>query len=241
MLCYLKDYFFPDYRLSMPNAIKQTLLVFILLLGMTILWRFLADAGYLNEVALLQHTAYIRQFEYSLWSLIGITLLYVALLAIMFPLTILVVTTGMLFSTEWAIFCATLASLSSSAMGYVVGHWVGRETIEKHGGEMVRRAEKYIQKNSFNSMVLINLLPVAPFTMTNMLAGAFRLDFTRYMLGSAVGIIPGLIIVIAFGGQLSKLIATNENGLPWSAIVIAILLVIVLVGLLVYLDKRFNR
>ncbi|MCB2425505.1 TVP38/TMEM64 family protein [Methylophaga pinxianii] len=225
----------------MPNAIKQTLLVFILLLGMTILWRFLADAGYLNEVALLQHTAYIRQFEYSLWSLIGITLLYVALLAIMFPLTILVVTTGMLFSTEWAIFCATLASLSSSAMGYVVGHWVGRETIEKHGGEMVRRAEKYIQKNSFNSMVLINLLPVAPFTMTNMLAGAFRLDFTRYMLGSAVGIIPGLIIVIAFGGQLSKLIATNENGLPWSAIVIAILLVIVLVGLLVYLDKRFNR
>jgi len=235
------DYFLPDNRLSMPHAIKQTLLVFMLLLGMTILWRFLADAGYLNEAALLNHTAYIRQFEYSLWSLIGITLLYVALLAIMFPLTILVVTTGMLFSTEWAIFCATLATLSSSATGYIVGHWVGRETIEKHGGEMVRRAEKYIQQNSFNSMVLINLLPVAPFTMTNMLAGAFRLDFPRYMLGSAVGIIPGLILVIAFGGQLSKLIVANENGLPWSAILIAISLVIVLVGLLVYLHKRFNR
>lgn len=225
----------------MPHSIKQTLLVFILLLGMTILWRFLADAGYLNEAALLQHTAYIRQFEFSLWSLIGIILLYVALLAIMFPLTILVVTTGMLFSTEWAMLCATLATLSSSATGYVVGHRIGRETIEKHGGEMVRRAEKYIQKNSFNSMVLINLLPIAPFTMTNMLAGAFRLDFPRYMLGSAVGIIPGLILVIAFGGQLSKLLITNENGLPWSAILIAILLVIILVGLLVYLHKRFNR
>lgn len=225
----------------MPHAIKQTLLVFTLLLVMTIFWRYLVDAGYLNEAALLQHTAYIRQFEYSLWSLLGVSLLYVVLLAVMFPLTILVVTTGMLFSTEWAMLCATLGTLSSSAVGYMVGHWLGRETIEKHGGTTVRRAEQYIQNNSFNSMVLINLLPVAPFTMTNMLAGAFRLDFTRYMLGSAVGIIPGLLIVIAFGGQLGKLMVAGENGLPWSAIAIAISLIILLVGLLVYLHKRLNR
>ena len=225
----------------MPHAIKQTLLVFTLLLVMTIFWRYLVDAGYLNEAALLQHTVYIRQFEYSLWSLLGISLLYVVLLAVMFPLTILVVTTGMLFSTEWAMLCATLGALSSSAAGYVVGHWLGRETIEKHGGITVRRAEQYIQNNSFNSMVLINLLPVAPFTMTNMLAGAFRLDFPRYMLGSAVGIIPGLLIVIAFGGQLGKLMVAGENGLPLSAIVIAISLIFLLVGLLVYLQKRLNR
>lgn len=225
----------------MPHAIKQTLLVFILLLVMTIFWRYLVDSGYLNQAALLQHTAYIRQFEHSLWSLLGISLLYVVLLAVMFPLTILVVTTGLLFSTEWALLCATLGTLSSSAAGYVVGHWLGRETIEKHGGTTVRRAEQYIQNNSFNSMVLINLLPVAPFTMTNMLAGAFRLDFTRYMLGSAVGIIPGLLIVIAFGGQLGKLMVAGENGLPWSAILIAISLIILLVGLLVYLHKRLNR
>ena len=225
----------------MPHAIKQTLLVFTLLLVMTIFWRYLVDAGYLNEAALLQHTVYIRQFEYSLWSLLGISLLYVVLLAVMFPLTILVVTTGMLFSMEWAMLCATLGALSSSAAGYVVGHWLGRETIEKHGGITVRRAEQYIQNNSFNSMVLINLLPVAPFAVTNMLAGAFRLDFTRYMLGSAVGIIPGLLIVIAFGGQLGKLMVAGENGLPWSAIAIAISLIFLLVGLLVYLHKRLNR
>lgn len=225
----------------MPHAIKQTLLIFTLLLLMAIFWRHLVDTGYFNEAALLQHTAYIRQFEYSLWSLVGISFIYVLLLAIMFPLTILVVTTGMLFSTEWAILCATLGTLSSSATGYIVGHWLGRETIEQHGGTTVRQAEQYIQNNSFNSMVLINLLPIAPFTMTNMLAGAFRLDFTRYMLGSAVGIIPGLIIVIAFGGQLGKLVAANENGLPWPSIFVAILLIALLVGLLVYLHKRLNR
>lgn len=225
----------------MAHAIKQTLLIFTLLLLMAIFWRHLVDTGYLNEAALLQHTAYIRQFEYSLWSLVGISFIYVLLLAIMFPLTILVVTTGMLFSTEWAILCATLGTLSSSATGYIVGHWLGRETIEQHGGTTVRQAEQYIQNNSFNSMVLINLLPVAPFTMTNMLAGAFRLDFRRYMLGSAVGIIPGLIIVIAFGGQLGKLMAANENGLPWPSIFVAMLLIALLVCLLVYLHKRLNR
>ncbi len=225
----------------MPQVIKQTLLVFILLLIMALFWRYLVNIGYLSEASLLQHAVLIRQFEYSLWSLIGITFLYVVLLAIMFPLTILVVATGMLFSTEWAMLCATLGALSSSAAGYATGHWVGRETIEKYGGKRVRQAEKCIQNNSFSSMVLINLLPIAPFTVTNMLAGAFRLDFSRYMLGSAVGIIPGLFIVIAFGGQLSRLIVADADDLPWSAVGIAVLLITLFVGLLVYLDKRLKR
>ncbi len=230
---------FTDYFL-MTQAIEQTLLIFILLLIMALFWRYMANAGYFNEATLLQHAALIKQFEYSLWSLIGITVIYVVLLAIMFPLTILVVATGMLFGTEWAMLCATLGALTASATGYAAGHWVGRETIEKYGGKRVRQAEKYIQNNSFSSMVLINLLPVAPFTMTNMLAGAFRLDFTRYMLGSAVGLVPGLFVVIVFGGQLGKLIAVNEDGLPWSAVGIAVLLITLFAGLLVYLDRRLK-
>ncbi|MEX1200161.1 MAG: VTT domain-containing protein [Methylophaga sp.] len=225
----------------MPRAIKQTLLIFILLLVLTLFWRYLIDVGYLSETSLLQYVSDIKQFEYSLWSLLGIILVYVCLLAIMFPLTILVVTTGVVFDTEWAMLCATLGTLSSSATGYFAGHWLGRETIEKHGGTMVGRAEKYIQNNSFRSMVLINLLPVAPFTMTNMLAGAFKLDFRRYMLGSTIGIIPGLFIVIAFGGQLGKLMASADNGQSWPAIGMAILLVTLFVGLLIWLDRRLNR
>lgn len=208
---------------------------------MTLFWRYLVNAGYLSEASLLQHAAQLRQFEYSLRSLIGIIFLYVVLLAVMFPLTILVVATGILFGTEWAMLCATLGALSSSAAGYAAGHWLGRETIEKYGGTRVRQAEKHIQNNSLSSMVVINLLPIAPFTMTNMLAGAFRLDFTKYMLGSAVGLIPGLFIIIAFGGQLKKLIVTEADGLPWSAVGIAVLLITMFVGLLIYLDRRFNR
>ncbi|HET8807060.1 MAG TPA: VTT domain-containing protein [Methylophaga sp.] len=225
----------------MPQAIKQTLLILILLLIMALFWRYLVNVGYLNEASLMQHAALIKQFEYSVWSLIGISFLYVSLLAIMFPLTILVVATGILFSTEWAMLCAALGALSSSAVGYAAGHWMGRETIEKYGGERVHRAEKYIQNNSFSSMVLINLLPVAPFTVTNMLAGAFKLDFTRYMLGSAVGIIPGLFVVIVFGGQLSKLIVADENGLPWTAILIAVLLMTLFFGFIIYWERRLNR
>ncbi len=183
----------------------------------------------------------IQRYEFTLLGLISVAIVYVLLLALMFPLTLLVVTTGLVFHTEWALVCAILGSLSSSATGYAIGHWVGRDSIEKHGGTMVKRAERYIQNNSFRSMVVINLLPIAPFTVTNMLAGAFKMQFRRYMAGSAVGLIPGLVLVIAFGGQLGKVLIPEQGGQPWSAILIALALVALLIAFLVWLDRYLKR
>lgn len=225
----------------MSRSIKRTVLIFTILLGLALLWRYLIDSGYMSEAALLNYGHRIQHYEYSFVGLISVALLYVIMLAMMFPLTLLVVTTGLVFHTEWAMLCAVLGSLSSSATGYVMGHWVGRDTIVKHGGTMVRRAERYIQNNSFRSMVVINLLPIAPFTVTNMLAGAFKMEFRRYILGSAVGLIPGLILVIAFGGQLGKLLVPAAGDQPWTAILIAISLLGLLIGFLVWLDRRLKR
>ncbi|MTI63445.1 VTT domain-containing protein [Methylophaga sp.] len=228
------------FKESMPQSIKRSLLIFIALLVMTLLWRYLIDAGYISNASVLKLAKGAQQFEYSLWGLLIICLLYTVLLAVMFPLTLLVVTTGMLFQTEWAIFCALLGSLMSSAASYVLGHCVGRESIEKHGGAVVRRAESFIQNNSFKSMVIINLLPIAPFTMTNMLAGAFKLDFRRYMVGSSIGLLPGLVVVIAFGGQLGRLLVSDQN-ISWSAFFVAILLIALFFGFLLWLTKRLGR
>lgn len=59
-------------------------------------------------------------------------------------------------------------------------------------------------------MALINLLPLAPFTLTNLLAGAFHLRFRDYLLGSTIGIVPGLAAVTLLGSQLGALIAARD-------------------------------
>lgn len=59
-------------------------------------------------------------------------------------------------------------------------------------------------------MAVINLLPLAPFTLTNMLAGTFHLRFRDYLMGSLVGIVPWIIGLTLLSSQLRELL-TAEN------------------------------
>ena len=44
-------------------------------------------------------------------------------------------------------------------------------------------------------MVIIRNLPIAPFTLVNMVAGASHVKFMDYILGTAVGMIPGILVI----------------------------------------------
>lgn len=115
---------------------------------------------------------------------------------------LLVVVTGLLFGPLWGLAYATLGTLTSSVVSYWVGHWLGREALMRYGGRHLRGLSGYLSQRGIRTMTVINLLPLAPFTLTNMLAGAFHLKFRDYMIGSTLGIVPGLAAVILLGSQL---------------------------------------
>lgn len=224
----------------MPTAIKRVFLLLFCLAVLALFWRYLIHHGILRADVFVKVSHQLAFIQDSVWGWLAIILVYIVLLSLMFPLTLLVAATGMLFNTEWALSAAIVGSLGSSAMGYIIGHRLGREAIEKYGGARVRATERFIQNNSIRSMVLINLLPIAPFTVTNMLAGAFHMNFYRYMLGSALGLVPGLIIVVLFGGQLANILKSGDMSLHWPGMTLTIALAVVFVGLLWWLNKRLK-
>ncbi|RUO24116.1 phospholipase [Aliidiomarina minuta] len=143
--------------------------------------------------------------------LITVILTYIIALLLMFPLTLLVVATGILFGPWWGLLYAILGTLSSSACSYWIGRHLGKDTLTRYQGRLLRKTSSYMTRRTINSMIIINLLPVAPFTMTNLMGGAMGMPFLRYMLGSAIGIIPGLAAVTLLGAQLTRLLLAEEN------------------------------
>lgn len=222
----------------MPRTVIRLLLFVGILIMLALTWRYLIDSGVITTERIEKLLTQVADINHAPWLFPAIILVYLFLLTVMFPLTILVVATGFLFSPWWAILYATVATLCSSALSYWIGHWLGRSTIEKHGGRYLRIASRFMQENSVHSMVVINLLPIAPFTMTNMMAGAFQLKFSRYLIGSAIGIIPGLIVVTLLGGQLNKIVSTTDNQQFWIGIVIAVVLIIVLMAIIYWVKKK---
>ena len=222
----------------MPRPVIQLLLFAGLMIMLALSWRYLIESGFITTSRIEKLLTHVAQIKHAPWLFPAILLSYLLLLTVMFPLTILVVVTGFLFSPWWALFYATVATLCSSALSYWIGHVLGRSTIEKHSSHYLRVVSRFMQENSVHSMVVINLLPIAPFTMTNMMAGAFQLKFSRYMIGSAIGIIPGLIVVTLLGGQLNKIVSATDNQQFWGELVIAVTLISVLMAIIRWVKKK---
>ncbi|MFB9869122.1 TVP38/TMEM64 family protein [Vreelandella sulfidaeris] len=211
------------------------LLVALVLLG--VMWQVLQHYDLLTQARLSELIDYIRQWRTAPWMFAAVMVTYASTLLVMFPLSLLVVVTGLLFGPVWGLMYATLGTLTSSVVSYWVGHWLGRDALMRYGGRHLRGLSGYLSQRGIRTMTVINLLPLAPFTLTNMLAGAFHLTFRDYMIGSTLGIVPGLAAVILLGSQLGALFtAASAKELVLAGVGLA-----VGVGLLIGLKRYANQ
>lgn len=211
------------------------LLITVLLLG--VMWHFLQRFDLLSQARLSELIGYVRQWRTAPWMFAAVMAVYASALLVMFPLSLLVVVTGLLFGPAWGVAYATLGTLTSSVVSYWVGYWLGREALMRYGGRHLRGLSGYLSERGIRTMTVINLLPLAPFTLTNMLAGAFHLKFRDYMVGSTLGIVPGLAAVILLGSQLGALFTAAST----KELVLAAAGLAAGVGLLVGLKRYANR
>lgn len=211
------------------------LLVAVVLLGL--MWQLLQHYDLLTQARLNEVIDIVRQWRTAPWMFAAIMVTYASALLVMFPLSLLVVVTGLLFGPVWGLAYATLGTLTSSVVSYWAGRWLGRDALMRYGGRHLRGLSGYLSKRGIRTMTVINLLPLAPFTLTNMLAGAFHLKFRDYMIGSTLGIVPGLAAVILLGSQLGALFtaaSAKELILAGAGLAAGI-------GLLVGLKRYANR
>lgn len=84
------------------------------------------------------------------------------------------------------------------------------------------------------TVLAVRLLPVAPFTVVNLVAGASRIRFRDFILGSILGMTPGLLGISLFS---DRVLAVLRNPSP---LTLALLLVaIAAIALGAYLLKRW--
>lgn len=224
----------------MPRTVIRLLILVVLLIVMAILWRYLASTDLLTPEQLENWLGRLDAVRSSPWVVPGTMVVYIVALLLAFPLTLLVVLTGLLFGPWWGLLYATLGTLSSSGVTFWVGHLLGREPLERHGGKHLKSLSGYMSVRGIRAMILINLLPLAPFTFTNLMAGAFNMPFARYMVGSAIGIIPGLAFVTVLGGQAGRILQAEDNqDLMW-ALGISVT-VALLFGTVMVLVRRYRN
>lgn len=112
---------------------------------------------------------------------------------LMVPLTALVVASALLFGPLLGGTISMVAGVASAVGGYLAGKWLWRDTVRRLAGPRLNRISREVGAKGTLSVVAVRLVPIAPFTVVNMVAGASHVELRDFVLGSAIGMAPGII------------------------------------------------
>jgi len=74
---------------------------------------------------------------------------------------------------------------------------------------------------------MILMVPIAPFSIVNVVAGASKLRLRDFLLGTALGMLPGIAVMAALGAQIADL-ARNAS---WANAVLLALAILAWIAL----------
>jgi uncharacterized membrane protein YdjX (TVP38/TMEM64 family) len=206
--------------------------VIVLLLAMAAAWRWTPLEEWLN---LNRLAAWAALLENDVVRALTAVALYVAGSFVMAPVMLLVGATALVFPPVPAALVALGGCLCSAAVSYALGSRLGRDTIRRLGGKRLSRLNRRLAQRGILAVAMIRNLPVAPFTMVNLLAGASHIRFTDYIIGTAVGMLPGIVALTAFADRLLAAVQ-NPN---WTNIAAAAGILMMLGAGFWWLQRRF--
>lgn len=129
-------------------------------------------------------------------------------LTLAIPLTFLTLVAMVAFGPWGGIGCAMTGALLGAAASYGLGHVLGREVMERLAGARVNLLSRRLASRGMLAVVLIRLVPIAPFAVINMVAGASHIRLRDLLLGTAIGMAPSMLAMAFFVDQITAALRT---------------------------------
>jgi phospholipase D1/2 len=136
-----------------------------------------------------------------------VILLFVCAGLVGFPVTILIAATAVSFGAWPGLPYAAAGAMASASVTYGVGAWLGARALRRFLGPRLNRIRRGIARRGILAVTTVRLVPVAPFTLVNLVAGALKVSLADYLIGTALGLAPGLAAMSLLGDQLARILA----------------------------------
>jgi uncharacterized membrane protein YdjX (TVP38/TMEM64 family) len=186
------------------RARRQFLLLAAALAVMTALaalWHFTPLKHWLDPEHIAALAPQARATRFAPLIAIG---LYVVGSLVAVPMPILIFVTAFFFGMWQGIAYSIVGTFLAGAVTYWIGRMVGRDFVEHLAGRRLGRMVDRLKQKGFYAVVLMRILPIAPFSVLNMIAGASRIRFRDFGLGTLVGMLPSIFSITIFGSHILR-------------------------------------
>lgn len=207
-----------SHRQSQDDSLKNRAWRFFALLAFALvlaaLWRWSPLSQWLNIETLLVAADVIRESTLTVPIVLGVYLIGSCL---MFPITVMILATALSFGPYSGFALALSGSLLGGIASYLLGRWLGRDVVRRLAGDRLNRLSRKIAKRGWLAIAVVRVVPIAPFTIVNMVAGSTHISARSFLIGTAVGMGPGILAIMIFEGGLEQ--ALREPG--WGTLALA--------------------
>ncbi len=185
------------------GRLVKVLAIAVMVIALMLVWRFTPLATFtdpdtiqdgLEEIAAMRGAAFIVIAVFVIAGLVA------------FPVTLLIAATAAAFGPVLGFSYAALGALLSAVVTYGIGLGIGRRILEDLLGPRLNRIRRGIARRGVLAIATVRLVPLAPFTLVNLTAGASRIPFQDYVLGTMIGMAPGLVLMSIMGHQMLNVI-----------------------------------
>jgi phospholipase D1/2 len=146
----------------------------------------------------------------------------------------------MTFGVLLGLVYATTGVLLAAFVTYYAGRYLPSKTVHRLAGDALEPAGKLLREHGTLAVFGSNMLPTPPFVIQNMIAGAVRIPLWKYMLGTFLALLPGMLAWTVFGEQIGNALEDTSK-VSYGLIIGAIVLLVAFTFLARrFLAKRFQ-
>ncbi|QYJ04164.1 TVP38/TMEM64 family protein [Nocardioides panacisoli] len=126
---------------------------------------------------------------------------YAVLVLVPTPASVLTILGGVLFGIWWGTLLAWCGALLGACGGFLLGRGLGRPAVDRLLHGRLEQADRLLAAHGLVAVLAVRLVPLFPFTPLNYAAGLLGVRGRDYVLGTALGIVPGALAYAAVGAS----------------------------------------
>jgi phosphatidylserine/phosphatidylglycerophosphate/cardiolipin synthase-like enzyme/uncharacterized membrane protein YdjX (TVP38/TMEM64 family) len=219
-----------EARQPVPRRVIGFGSVAVVLALLAVAWRWTPLHEWVNLGSLI---AFAHELEGLPFTPIAVVASYVVGGLLMVPVMLLIAVTGIVFGPILGTIYAVAGTLLSAAVSYEIGRRLGRDTLRRLLGPRINGLSRRIARRGILAVVIIRTLPVAPFTVVNVVAGASHIRLRDYLIGTFLGMLPGIGITVTFVHHLAEMVRNPSMG----TVGVLVAVVVVLIGFAMALQR----
>ena len=225
----IDDFVPPESRPPARDRLVGIAAFIFVLAALAAAWRFSPLHQWLNLEALVDVGDRIEEMPLAPLVVLGA---YVLAGLLVIPVMLVITVTGIVFGPLVGGIYALAGALLSGTVTYAIGRKLGRETVRRVAGKRLNAITRGLAKRGLLTMILVRLVPVAPFTVVNVVAGASHIGWRDFLLGTALGMLPGIVATVLFVDRL--IAAVRHPGPKTIALLTLIAAALITTALLVH-------